>query len=88
MKKALGILAILAVLSAAAAPLAAQNGEDAKFKKFQDTFWDTYFRFFPTAGTLAGFPKYMEKLEGFSEGAVWLAKLLARLKWAGADRFS
>jgi uncharacterized protein (DUF885 family) len=70
MKKTLGILTILAILSVAAGPLAAQNSEDAKFKKFQDTFWDTYFRFFPTAGTHAGFPKYMEKLEDFSEGAV------------------
>lgn len=70
MKKTFGILAILAILSVASAPLAAQNGEDVKFKKFQDTFWDAYFKFFPTAGTQAGFPKYMEKLEDFSEGAV------------------
>ncbi len=70
MKKTLGILTILAILTAAAGPLAAQNGEDAKFKKFQDTFWDMYFKFFPTAGTQAGFPKYMEKLEDLSAGAI------------------
>ena len=70
MKKTLGILTILAILAVAAGPLGAQNAEDAKFKKFQDTFWDMYFRFFPTAGTQAGFPKYMEKLEDLSENAV------------------
>jgi hypothetical protein len=30
----------------------------------------------------------LDPFEGFSEGAVWLAKLVARLKWSGAEWFS
>jgi len=30
----------------------------------------------------------LDPFEGFSEGAIWLAKLLARLKWFDADQFS
>jgi len=67
MKRTLTVLTVLAVL---AAGLAAQNAEDTKFKKYQETLWDTYFRFFPTAGTLAGFNKYGERLEDLSEGAI------------------
>ncbi|MGZ5515444.1 MAG: DUF885 family protein, partial [Candidatus Aminicenantales bacterium] len=50
--------------------LLAQSAEDAKFKKFQDTFWDSYFKFYPTTGTLQGYTKYNDKLEDPSEGAL------------------
>jgi len=67
MKRTLILLTALAVL---AAGLAAQNAEDTKFKKYQDALWDTYFRFFPTAGTLAGYAKFGERLEDLSTGAI------------------
>jgi len=67
MKRTLILLTALAVL---AAGLSAQNAEDTKFKKYQDALWDTYFRFFPTAGTLAGYAKFGERLEDFSTGAI------------------
>ena len=51
MKKTAIALAALLVLAWGAGALLAQSPEDAKFKKFQDTFWDAYFKFFPTAGT-------------------------------------
>lgn len=30
----------------------------------------------------------LDPFEGFSEGAVWLAKLIARVKWVDFDAFS
>jgi len=68
MKKTAIVLAALAILACGAGALLAQSPEDAKFKKFQDTFWDAYFKFYPTAGTLQGFTKYNDKLEDPSEG--------------------
>jgi len=50
--------------------LSAQSAEDTKFKKFQDTFWDAYFKFFPTTGTIEGYSKYRDKVEDFSSSAV------------------
>ena len=67
MKRTLILLTALAVL---AAGLSAQNAEDTKFKKYEDALWDTYFRFFPTAGTLAGYAKFGERLEDLSTGAI------------------
>jgi len=67
MKRTLTVLTVLAIL---AAGLAAQNAEDTKFKKYQEALWDTYFRFFPTSGTMAGYAKFGERLEDLSEGAV------------------
>ncbi len=70
MKKTLLTLAVLACFALTASHLTAQNAEDAKFKKFQDTFWDAYFKFFPTYGTLQGYAKYNEKLEDLSEASI------------------
>jgi hypothetical protein len=70
MKKTVPALTALAVLLFAAGSLMAQNGEDAKFKKFQDNLWDTYFKFFPTEGTRQGYTKYDDKLEDLSNGSV------------------
>lgn len=70
MKKTAIALVAAAILACGAGALLAQSPEDAKFKKFQDSFWDAYFKFYPTAGTLQGFTKYNDKLEDPSEGAL------------------
>lgn len=44
-----------------------QNPEGAKFQKTMDTYFDEYWKFYPTAATLAGFYKYNDKLEDLSE---------------------
>jgi uncharacterized protein (DUF885 family) len=68
MKRTAIVLAVLAILACGTGALLAQSPEDAKFKKFQDTFWDAYFKFYPTVGTLQGYTKYNDKLEDPSEG--------------------
>jgi hypothetical protein len=51
--------------------LRAQQGpDDAKFTKIVDSYFDDYWKFYPTASTLAGYSKYNNKLEDFSESAV------------------
>ncbi len=70
MKKTAIVVAVLAVFACTTGALLAQSAEDAKFKKFQDTFWDAYFKFYPTAGTIQGYTKYNDKLEDPSEGAL------------------
>jgi len=70
MKRTATILIVLALLAGAAGVARAQSAEDAKFKKFQDAFWDAYFKFYPTAGTLQGYVKYNDRLEDPSEGAL------------------
>jgi hypothetical protein len=70
MKKKALILTVVAFLAFASGSALAQNAEDAKFRKFQDTFWDTYFRLFPTAGTMQGYTKYNDRLEDLSQAAV------------------
>ena len=70
MKKTAVTLIALAVLACGAGALLAQAPEDAKFKKFQDTFWDAYFKFYPTAGSVQGFVKYNDKLEDPSESSL------------------
>ncbi len=47
--------------------LSQQNGEEAKFQKVMDAYLDAYWKFYPTAATLAGFHKYDDKLEDLSE---------------------
>ena len=63
MKKTVMTVTVLAFIVFTAGSVLAQNGEDAKFNKFKDSFWDAYFRLFPTAGTQQGFTKYNDKLE-------------------------
>lgn len=70
MRKTFVILASVALLAWSAGVLVAQSPEDAKFKKFQDTFWDAYFKFYPTTGTLQGYTKYNDKLEDPTESAL------------------
>ncbi len=43
-----------------------QNQEEAKFQKTMDTYFDEMWKFYPTAATLAGYYKYADKLEDFS----------------------
>jgi uncharacterized protein (DUF885 family) len=47
--------------------LSQQNEEDGKFQKLMEEFLDAIWKFQPTAGTMAGFHKYDNKLEDFSE---------------------
>jgi hypothetical protein len=70
MKKTAIIVAVLAVFACTTGVLLAQSAEDAKFKKLQDSFWDSYFKFYPTTGTLQGYAKYNDRLEDPSEGAL------------------
>ena len=67
MRKTAIALAALAIFACGAGALLAQ---DADFKKFQDKFWDAYFKFYPTAGSLQGYAKYNDKIEDPSEGAL------------------
>jgi uncharacterized protein (DUF885 family) len=50
--------------------LSQQKPEDAKFTKTMETFLDEYWKFYPTAATMAGFTKYNDKLEDLSESAI------------------
>jgi hypothetical protein len=50
--------------------LSQQNPEDAKFAKIVDTYLDSYWKFYPTAATLAGYYKFNDKLEDFSESTI------------------
>lgn len=70
MKKRVLTLTVVAFLAFAAGNVLAQTAEDAKFNKFQDTFWDAYFKLFPTAGTLQGYTKYNDKLEDLSTATI------------------
>jgi len=69
-KTIIAALAVVFVAGWAGTVLAQQNGEDVKFQKFLDGFWDGYFKLFPTAGTIAGYPKYNDKLEDLGSGAI------------------
>jgi hypothetical protein len=44
-----------------------QNGDEAKFQKVMDAYLDAYWKFYPTAATMAGFHKYDSQLEDLSE---------------------
>jgi Bacterial protein of unknown function (DUF885) len=47
-----------------------QNAEEGKFQKTVDTYLDAYWKFYPTAATLAGYHKYDDRLEDLSGGAI------------------
>ena len=47
-----------------------QSPDDAKFTKLVDTYLESYWKFYPTAATMAGFYKFNDKLEDFSESVV------------------
>ncbi|MGB7297468.1 MAG: DUF885 family protein, partial [Candidatus Aminicenantales bacterium] len=50
--------------------LSSQNQEEAKLQKTMDNYLDAYWKFYPTAATLAGYHKYDDKLEDFSDKAI------------------
>jgi len=60
----------LALLLGLGALLAGQGPDDAKFQKTLDSFLDEYWKFYPTAATLAGYHKYDSALEDFSESVL------------------
>lgn len=70
MKKTVLTLTVLAFLVFTAGNVLAQSAEDAKFNKFKDSFWDSYFKLFPTAGTQQGYTKYNDKLEDLSQASI------------------
>jgi uncharacterized protein (DUF885 family) len=47
--------------------LSQQNQDEAKFQKVMDAYLDAYWKFYPTAATVAGYHKYDDKLEDLSE---------------------
>jgi hypothetical protein len=47
-----------------------QNPEEGKFQKTTDSYLDAYWKFYPTAATLAGYYKYNDKLEDLSGKAI------------------
>ncbi|MCJ7611601.1 MAG: DUF885 domain-containing protein [Candidatus Aminicenantes bacterium] len=56
------------LLLACGAMFAVQTQEDAKFQKTLDSFLDEYWKFYPTAATMAGYHKYDGEIEDWSEG--------------------
>jgi len=67
MKKFITPLIILTVvLFASGMLLSQQNKEDTKFQKVVDNYLDAYWKFYPTAATMAGYHKYDNKLENLS----------------------
>jgi hypothetical protein len=49
---------------------AVQNQDDAKFQKTLDSFLDDYWKFYPTAATMAGYHKYDSEIEDWGEGSL------------------
>ncbi len=60
------ILLVVFALSPLGLLFSQQNPEEAKFQKTMETYFDEMWKFYPTAGTLAGYYKYADKLEDFS----------------------
>ncbi|MGB8951577.1 MAG: DUF885 domain-containing protein [Candidatus Aminicenantales bacterium] len=46
------------------------NKEEAKFAKILETYFDEMWKFYPSAGTLAGYYKYNDKLEDLEAGNI------------------
>jgi uncharacterized protein (DUF885 family) len=68
MKKSIIPLAIfLIVLSSASLLLSSKDGEDDKFKKALESYFEEHWKFYPTTATLVGYHNYDNKLEDFSE---------------------
>ncbi|MGB2905890.1 MAG: DUF885 family protein [Candidatus Aminicenantaceae bacterium] len=67
MRKTLTLLIVLVfALSSSGWLFSQQNAEDEKFQKTVDNYLDAFWKFYPTAGTMAGYHKYDNKLEDFS----------------------
>ncbi len=70
MKKLVLSVLILAVAALGLGQLYAQTPEDAKLQKMIDAYLDGMWKFFPTSATLAGNPKYNDRLEDFGSGLI------------------
>jgi uncharacterized protein (DUF885 family) len=70
MKRLVLSILILAVVLAGLGRLYAQSPEDAKLQKMIDAYLDGMWKFFPTSATLAGNPKYNDRLEDFGSGLI------------------
>ena len=64
MKKTAAVIAVLALVACTTGVLLAQSPEDAKFKKFQDAFWDAYFKFYPTDRDAPGLHEVQRQARG------------------------
>ncbi len=64
------LLCAVGILAGSGLLLSQAGGEDAKFIKIVDTYLDEYWKFYPTSGIVAGYGKYADKLEDFSEGSI------------------
>lgn len=64
------LLGGIGFLACAGWMLSQPNGEDAKFTKTVDSFLDEYWKFHPSAATMAGYDKYNDRLEDLSESAI------------------
>ncbi len=68
MRKTLTLLIVLVFALASSGWLfSQQNAEDEKFQKTLEKYLDALWEFYPTAGTMAGYHKYDNKLEDFSK---------------------
>jgi uncharacterized protein (DUF885 family) len=70
MKRLVLSILILAMAALGLGQLCAQTPEDAKLQKMIDVYLDGMWKFFPTSATLAGNPKYNDKLEDLSSGLI------------------
>jgi hypothetical protein len=71
MRKKIVMLFIFAfVLSNIGMLLSQQNPEDEKFKKALDSYFDDFWKFYPTEGTLIGYHNYDNKLEDFGSKSI------------------
>lgn len=50
--------------------LSQQSPDDAKFQKVMEAYLDAYWKFYPTAATMAGYHKYDDKLEDLDESNI------------------
>ena len=50
--------------------LSSQNQAEVKFQKTMDNYLDAYWKFYPTAATMAGYYKYNDRLEDLSERSI------------------
>jgi hypothetical protein len=66
-KMSVSLLIFVFVLFSTGLLLSQQNEEDGKFLKLLDEYLDALWKFQPTAGTMAGFHKYDNKLGDFSQ---------------------
>jgi len=68
MRKTLTLLIVLVfALSSSGWLFSQQNAEDKKFQKTLEKYLDALWKFYPTAGTMAGYHKYDNKLDDLSK---------------------